>query len=72
MPKPSGRLTCHRVRVGVRVRVGYAVGAKAEWQADVPPEVTSPVHGHVPTLIRLVRVRVRVRVSVRVQRGIPT
>ena len=50
----------------------YAVGAEAEREADVPPEVTSPVHGHVPTLIRLVRVRVRIRVSVRVQRGIPT
>ena len=39
--------------------VGSAAGTEAEGQRDVPPEVTSPVHGQVPTLHRLARGRVR-------------
>ena len=45
----------------VRAGVGSAAGTEAEGQRDVPPEVTSPVHGQVPTLHRLARGRVRVR-----------
>jgi hypothetical protein len=47
--------------VVVRAGVGSAAGTEAEGQGDVPPEVTSPVHGKVPTLHRLARGEVRVR-----------
>ena len=47
--------------------VGSAAGTEAEGQRDVPPEVTSPVHGQVPTLHRLARGRVRDGVRGRVR-----
>ena len=43
----------------VRAGVGSAAGTEAEGQRDVPPEVTSPVHGEVLTLHRLAWGRVR-------------